>query len=522
MSFQESFVDGRVSILLWDIENEYSLISAVNSINIQNYPNLEVIIICNKSLLSVLNLGAINVQFVWDEQLSEMQLFEIALLKISGEYTFVLRGNSSFESNSVLSELIEIAKRDDCQVVYGNIKRVFPNSYDDILIMPEVFSAKDIFYEKINFFYSSIIKTDLLIKNFERSNNFKLTLDWLFLVKLFLFDNINYKFKNTVVVRINVNLAGGIYKLSNGHLRVIEKDKVVKKALSPQLIELFAQDNFHAELLNSSKFIILANKLENIKTKLFNRFFSIKQKTTSLINTVKTHIYLKRFLVQNKKNIYNIPIIINNRNHLTYLLRLISSLEKRGYKNIYIIDNDSDYQPLLEFYENCDYKVYLLEKNVGFCALWDTTVFNDFQDTLYVYTDSDIELVEECPNNFLGVLQYFLEHYEAGKIGLSLLINDLPDYFKGKAEVIKWESKFSAKQEEELLYNAPVDTTFALYKPNAFGYAGMISSFRTKYPYSASHLPWYEDTDNLTLEQMYYYRNAKTSTHWSEKISIKK
>ena len=42
-----------------------------------------------------------------------------------------------------------------------------------------------------------------------------------------------------------------------------------------------------------------------------------------------------------------IPIIINSFNRLTTLKLLVSSLEKRGYTNIYILDNCSTYPALL-------------------------------------------------------------------------------------------------------------------------------------------------------------------------------
>ena len=65
-----------------------------------------------------------------------------------------------------------------------------------------------------------------------------------------------------------------------------------------------------------------------------------------------------------------IPIVINNFNRLETLLKLLHSLEVRGYKNIYIIDNGSSYPPLLDYYRECPYTVYLLHKNVGHLAVW--------------------------------------------------------------------------------------------------------------------------------------------------------
>ena len=73
----------------------------------------------------------------------------------------------------------------------------------------------------------------------------------------------------------------------------------------------------------------------------------------------------------------SIPIIINNYNRLTSLKILISSLEKMGYKNLFIIDNASTYPPLLEYYNTCPYKVFRLNNNVGYLALWKTDMIQD-------------------------------------------------------------------------------------------------------------------------------------------------
>src|SRR5271167_2766815 len=82
-------------------------------------------------------------------------------------------------------------------------------------------------------------------------------------------------------------------------------------------------------------------------------------------------------------NAKQIPIIINNRNRFEYLLQLINSLENRGYNNIFIIDNDSTYPPLLEYYKTCKYEIFMLGENVGHLAMWDTDVNERFIKDYY-------------------------------------------------------------------------------------------------------------------------------------------
>ena len=100
-----------------------------------------------------------------------------------------------------------------------------------------------------------------------------------------------------------------------------------------------------------------------------------------------------------------IPIIINNFNRLDLLKKLIHSLEIRGYSNIYIIDNLSTYPPLLDYYKSCSYKVFLLNENIGMTALWKSGIYKQFRNNFFVYTDSDVVPVDECPDDFLLFFQ---------------------------------------------------------------------------------------------------------------------
>lgn len=217
----------------------------------------------------------------------------------------------------------------------------------------------------------------------------------------------------------------------------------------------------------------------------------------------------------NIKNAKDIPIIINNRNRLLFLEQLIASLEKRGYLNIHIIDNNSDFPPLVEFYKNCKHKVYLLGKNVGHLSLWKTDLHKKFINDYYVYTDSDVVLIDECPEDFM---QLFINEMEKNiwvqKIGFSLKLDDLPDFYNKKQEVLNWEKQFYERKRGDLFYKANVDTTFALYRPGMKANKGHLM-YRSAYPYQARHMPWYVDSENLSYEENYYITNAARSTHWT-------
>ena len=242
------------------------------------------------------------------------------------------------------------------------------------------------------------------------------------------------------------------------------------------------------------------------------------KKIIKILYDILTNL-LEKYCSKEVTNYKQIPIIINNKNRYTYLLKLVTYLENNGYNNLYIIDNHSTYFPLLEYYKITKHKVFRLKRNYGYLALWKSFIFLKFIRSYYVYTDSDILPIEDCPNDFLYFFMDVLKNNnEFKKIGFSLKYDDLPDTYILKNKVIEWESKFYDKPVDNILFDSVIDTTFALYRPFSGGGAKFNNkTFRTAYPYQAYHLPWYENSKNLNEEQLFYYKNSNFKTFWKIK-----
>lgn len=217
----------------------------------------------------------------------------------------------------------------------------------------------------------------------------------------------------------------------------------------------------------------------------------------------------------------DIPIVINNFNRLSTLKKLIESLEQRGLTNIHILDNASTYPPLLDFYKNCRYDVVMLGRNLGFKALWkDRATRQRFCRDYYIYTDSDVMLTEECPDDVVDCIFRLLhdKYRYASKIGLALRTDNLPDCFRNKRQVIEWESRLMSPVNSDGLHRAPTDTTFALYRPHTgLCRSRYVEAYRTVHPYSLLHLPWYQDSDNPDEEERYYRNHCSHVTLWTSK-----
>ena len=125
---------------------------------------------------------------------------------------------------------------------------------------------------------------------------------------------------------------------------------------------------------------------------------------------------------------------------------------------------------------------------MGHLAVWETGIYKQFTDSYFAYTDSDLEIHPDCPDDFMEKFVSLLKKYpKALKAGFSICIDDLPDCYLLKDKVRAWEL---------------IDFDYVY--------------FRMGFPYSVRHLPWYVDSGNPSEEERYYIGHLKTSTHWSE------
>lgn len=227
---------------------------------------------------------------------------------------------------------------------------------------------------------------------------------------------------------------------------------------------------------------------------------------------------IKRMVASSQiQNAADIPFVINNRNRLHYLRQVVEAAERIGFKRIYIIDNDSTYVPLLEYYATCQHQVIFLKRNGGPRSIWESPETRHFLRDFYIYTDPDVvpdpSVDMTC---FQTILEKLKPNYRIDKIGLGLHIDDLPNHFALKNEVIAWEKQFHQHVIDAQFFFAPVDTTLAVYAPFAQG-GGECKAWRTRAPWLAKHLPWYENSA-LPDEETLYYRNhaASSASHWTE------
>ena len=204
-------------------------------------------------------------------------------------------------------------------------------------------------------------------------------------------------------------------------------------------------------------------------------------------------------------------------NRLTIPKKLIENLADTGCEPI-LLDNCSTYQPLLDWYKNCPFKVHTFKERHGERVFWDSGLFKEYNDEYYIVTDHDLD-ISNVPSDYAEMLINGLNNKKITKCGLSLDIYDLPPTEYSKA-VIGFETQYWNEKDYLGNYIAGVDTTFAMYdrKRQIEGWDhgdNFYYGSRLPMPYTAKHMPWYLKEDSLEFDEEEKYYHTGCNNFWS-------
>lgn len=221
-----------------------------------------------------------------------------------------------------------------------------------------------------------------------------------------------------------------------------------------------------------------------------------------------------------------INIIINNFNLVTWPKEMVNTiLGWKKVQQIFIVDNNSDYFPTLDWYKQIELhpkiKVIKMKFNLGQYAPWSILLpkqfFTLFGHRYYVVTDADLDL-SGLPKDILEIMydEYQKTPYPAYKyqgrhddpwresellprlkVGLGIRVDDIPK------EQIFFTGMELRYHEQPIIGNiqlAPVDTTFAMYDYQ-YSDKPKIGGVRTIEPYLCRHLPYYFTEKSLEEDE---------------------
>jgi hypothetical protein len=208
-----------------------------------------------------------------------------------------------------------------------------------------------------------------------------------------------------------------------------------------------------------------------------------------------------------------IDVFIINRDLVTWPKAMIAKIKTMNdVDRIVVVDNDSSYEPCLEWYEEeRDIEVLKLNKNVGHRCVWDLNIPEQMDSNYYIVTDPDLDISHLPDDTCVHLKECLDERPSLLKVGLSLAVEDVPSdtmYF-----FAQWEKYLWTVDSDDKVFYAPVDTTFAYYDSSRLN-KYYIGGARTKPPYTAKHIPWYYTEDMLRKDEefLYYLKNASLSS----------
>jgi hypothetical protein len=188
------------------------------------------------------------------------------------------------------------------------------------------------------------------------------------------------------------------------------------------------------------------------------------------------------------------PVFVINRNRFSSTRRLVSWLVMTGCTAVTVVDNESTYEPLLHYYNDGLPKEVQLVKcgNIGPSAPFALGLTQGLGKH-FVITDSDCVPSTICPTDLFEKLHEVMNRYpNKNKVGVSLRIDNLPDYVPFAKKVQEANKGFWQSRISHDCFDAAIDTTFALWRWET-GWQGPDPAIgcRLDSPYSFEHWPWY-------------------------------
>lgn len=295
---------------------------------------------------------------------------------------------------------------------------------------------------------------------------------------------------------------------------------IYKKKLNINLLKLYYYLKSYKQILGIPRKSLLL--LTNRKP-----YLTFKHYSKLIVNTYNSLHYflsikLNKNLKKQRQNPKSIPVIIINYNQLYYLKILVNFLQERKFENIIIVDNNSDYPPLLEYYKSIKEFITIetMSSNLGHLVFFENKdLQKKYGNGYFVLTDPDIVPNGNLPEDFLAQMISILDDYfsTTTKVGFALDLETIPDTFPLKQKVLKWEKKFWKNKLKDNLYRANIDTTFALYKPyypKHYKDLPFFQGVRVADKYTAIHGGWYIDPLQYSEENLHYIKSVDKSSSW--------
>lgn len=215
----------------------------------------------------------------------------------------------------------------------------------------------------------------------------------------------------------------------------------------------------------------------------------------------------------------DIPVFIISYNQYTFVKSMVEQLQPYT-TNIYVIDNKSTYEPLIEYLKEIDgnkASVLWMPENYGH-KVYERDEIIALGGEKYIVTDPDLLLNPNLPPNFIEILAELSDKYKTNKIGFALDITEninVKKKYNGKT-LPEHESSYWSQPVPDpnyTLYRADIDTTFALINKKYYVKGALDNSIRVAGDFTCKHRPWLNDWEtDLEPGELDHYLNANNKS----------
>lgn len=172
------------------------------------------------------------------------------------------------------------------------------------------------------------------------------------------------------------------------------------------------------------------------------------------------------------------PIIILAHERPRQLRDMILSIERNTQNYAIIICDNGSRQQNMKAYLRRLSKKYIVILNQSNLLLNGINralgIINAIGYKYFVFSDPDIILNKNTPKNWIEIFKQLAEKYNLCRVGTALDISELPHKKINRSDYIKqcesgyWTKVFQQDIIPDKCYDAPIDTTLALYRSDSF------------------------------------------------------
>ncbi len=223
-----------------------------------------------------------------------------------------------------------------------------------------------------------------------------------------------------------------------------------------------------------------------------------------------------------------VPVLVPCFNNPTYCQGMLDQLLALGFGDITFVDNCSESPAMLAWLDQVSSRgarVERMHKNLGPRKSIFTRARLARLPRHFVVTDPDLGFHPALPPGFLQDLADAMARHRYGKAGFALDISHTgrlrkePFNMNGRPfRIWEWERKFWTRRLDfteggDPVFQAHIDTTFALYDRKLFDPDQHFAALRVGGRLTATHLPWLE-TPTLPEEEEQLYRATQKFSYY--------